>query len=233
MNHDEAHLRAHEKAIADMTAESYLLGDLSDSDADAFEKHYFDCSVCSDTIRAGAAMFAAGREVVIERDIAGPLPVPEPLPAPLPFRQRAKQWMSVAAAAMLSFVIGAGFFRPPAPPPIPLLASMEVADPHGSIAGVMRGPEDVELIHFEGNRAAEIIIFTPSQLRYPAYRLELRDGSEKVLHRLDLSPKQALHDDGVPVLLRALPAGRYVLVILGVRKEGNHPELARKSVVVQ
>jgi hypothetical protein len=232
MNHDEAHLLAHEKAIADMTAESYLLGDLSDTEADAFERHYFDCRVCADTIRAGAGMFAAGRVVAMEAPVPQLLPVPEPLPAPLPFRQRARHWMSTAAAAVLAFVIGASAFRSV---PATGLAMMEVADPHGVITGVMRGPADVELIHFEANRPAEIIMTptVPSESQYRAYRLELRDGAEKVLQALDLTPAQALREEGVPVLLRALPAGRYVLVILGVRKEGNRPEFARKSVVVQ
>jgi hypothetical protein len=239
MNHDEAHVRAHEKAIADMTAESYLLGDLSDTEADAFERHYFDCRVCADTIRAGAAMFAAGREAVIEeRHIPEPLPVPappaasEPLRAPLSFRQRAKHWMSVAAAAVLAFAIGtqAPWFRPESALPM-----IEVAYPSGVVTDVMRGPEDEKIvIRFEGKRPGEVIFTNiPPEPPYPAYVLELRDGSDKVLHAVDLTARQALHEDGVPVLLRALPAGRYFLAIRGVRKDGNRPELAGMSVVVQ
>jgi anti-sigma factor RsiW len=230
MNHDETHVRAHEKAIAEMTAEGYLLGDLSDAEADAFERHYFDCRVCADTIRAGIAMFATGREVAKETPV--PEPLLAPLPAPLPFIKRAPQWLSVAASAVLAFFIGtqATLFRH-----APALAVMEVADPGGAITGVMRGPEDDKLvIQFAGERPVEVVITnTPPQPQYPAYLLELRDGSGKVLHSVDLTAQQALHDDGVPVLLRALPAGRYFLAILGVRKEGNRTELAGKSIVVQ
>lgn len=233
MNHDQAHITAHETAIADQTAERYLLGDLPDAEADAFESHYFDCRVCADTIRAGAAMFAAGKEVA--RELALPLPVsdarlPSPAPVVVPFPQRARQWMSVAAAAVLSFFLGGQVFRTP----VAALPIMEIAAPGGAITSVMRAAEDDLIVHFSGKRPVDIVIFTPRQNEsFPTYQVELRDAAGKVLHASAVSPQQALHIDGLPVLLRALPAGRYVLAIQGVREEGNHPDLAKRNVVVQ
>jgi hypothetical protein len=232
MNHDEAHMIAHQTAIAEQTAERYLLGDLSDAEADAFERHYFDCRVCGDTIRAGATMFAAGREVAGEA--AEPFPVSDaPSPAPqaavLPFRPRAQQWMSVAAAAVLAFVLGTQF----RPTPSPGLPPLEIAAPGGAITGVTRAADDDLIVHFEGQQPVEVVITPDPQPECPEYWVEVRDASGKVLHAVAVSPRQARHIDGVPVLLRALPAGRYVLAILGVREDGNRPVLARRNVVVQ
>jgi len=233
MNHDEAHITAHEKAIAEQTAESYLLGDLPDAEADAFESHYFDCRVCADTIRAGAAMFAAGKEVA--RELAPPFPesdprLPSPAPVVVPFAQRPRQWMSVAAAAVLSFVLGGQFFRSPVVTALPIL---EIAAPGGSITGITRAAEDDLIVHFDGQRPVEVVITSDPDEVYPEYRVELRDAAGKVVHASAVSPQLALHIDGLPVLLRALPAGRYVLAVRGVRKDGNHPVVATRSVVVQ
>jgi len=231
MNHDEAHYQAHEKAIANLTAESYLLGDLSDAEAEAFEKHYFDCRVCSDTIRAGAAMFAIGREVVVDPiPEPQPIPAPAPVPAPLPFRKIAPRWMALAASAMLAFL--AGTQSPLFQTATAALPVMEIAIPVGTIDSVMRGLEDEKIdVRFERDQSIEIVITTTQ--RFPKYRMVLTDESKKVLKSSDLTPKQALREDGFAVLLRALPAGRYFLALQGVRKDGNPQHIVGKAIVVQ
>jgi hypothetical protein len=51
MNHDDA--------MEMMAAERYILGELEPAERDAFEEHYFECSVCADDVR-DSAKFAAG-----------------------------------------------------------------------------------------------------------------------------------------------------------------------------
>ena len=51
MNHDDA--------MEMMAAERYILGELEPAERDAFEEHFFDCSVCADDVR-DSAKFAAG-----------------------------------------------------------------------------------------------------------------------------------------------------------------------------
>jgi hypothetical protein len=230
MNHDETHVHAHEKAIADMTAESYLLSELSEAEADAFEQHYFDCRVCADTIRAGMAMLAAGRAMVKETPSVSE-PAPAPLPAPLPFRKKASYWMSLAASAVLAFSIGT---QSPWLRPATSLPALEVADPGPPITTTMRGSENTEIaISMVGDRPVELYVFADTHQNLDsAYRVVLKDASGKVIHSIGLTPRQAFHEDGVPVLLRALPAGRYFLAIEGVRKEGNR-HVVGKFVVVQ
>lgn len=215
----EAFEAAHKEAIENQTADSYLLGYLPEAELDAFEEHYFDCRVCADTVRAGADMFAAGREVAKRKKT--PAPVSR-------FRHRTQLALSWAAAATVAFVL---IMRPPAPDVPPRI--MEVATPGGAITGVMRGTERDIFVHFEDKRPVEIVMTTPPEPLFPQYRLELRDQAGKVLEALDMSPDQVRHVDGVPVLLRALPTGRYVLAILGVHKDGNRSEIVGQSLVVQ
>jgi hypothetical protein len=220
----------HSEAIESQALASYLLDDLSEDDRTAFETHYIDCATCAEAVYTGTVMFAAANR--IKNEVPVPVSVPQ-LPPPLLFPQRVKQWMSMAAAAALAFTLGAvGPWFQPQVASIPL---MVVADPGGAATGVMRGTEPEPIvIHFQGDRQVEIYINNvPPKPRYPAYEVELLDASGKLLVAEKLTPKQALHPDGVPVLLRALPAGRYVLNVRGVLTDGNRPELVEQSVVVQ
>ncbi|HEU4888388.1 MAG TPA: hypothetical protein VFV49_10905 [Thermoanaerobaculia bacterium] len=234
MNHDEHHEMAHEKAIADLTAERYLLGELSDADADAFEKHYFDCHVCADTIRAGAAMFVAGREVALGAEPTFPVaeldhPTPKPMPRPLTFRQRFQQALPLAAAAVLAVVVGyQGLFIRSI-----RMAGMEALTPGDVITGPMRASESEDYVmRFVGNRA-RVDYVDITDLSYPEYRIELRNASGKLVLRTEATVEEARSETGVPLLIRPLPAGRYLLTIEGVPKGGNRTEIGRRNVVVQ
>lgn len=43
----------HQQAVKDMLAERYLLGELAESDRDAYEAHLFECNTCFAQIKAG------------------------------------------------------------------------------------------------------------------------------------------------------------------------------------
>lgn len=204
-----------------MAAEGYLLGDLSETERNAFEEHYIDCPVCAETVWTGTAMFAAGPEAVRDEQ-----KLISRVAKVLPFRRRVQQSLSFAAAAAIAFVLGGVSFPPPAP------AMMELVSLGGAIAGVMRGPADDLEIHFDGKHRMEVLIYGVDA-GYRRYFVELRDASGKVLKALDLTPQQAQSGDGTSVLLRPLPAGRYVLAIVGVRKEGNRLDLAERNIVVR
>ncbi|HWW60504.1 MAG TPA: hypothetical protein VN181_03970 [Thermoanaerobaculia bacterium] len=64
------------------------------------------------------------------------------------------------------------------------------------------------------------------ETQYTAYQWELLDASGKVIKAHDVSVEEANN----PILFSLsgpLPAGRYVLVVRGVREGGNRPEVAR------
>jgi hypothetical protein len=74
----------HEKAIQNLAVESYFLGEMAPAEREAFEEHYFECSVCADDVRAASQfvedakdILATGREFVPYR----PEPKAEPVRA--------------------------------------------------------------------------------------------------------------------------------------------------------
>jgi hypothetical protein len=53
----------HEEAIENFVAEGYLLGELTEAEGDAFEKHYFDCVSCFEDVVAGLQLITGVREM--------------------------------------------------------------------------------------------------------------------------------------------------------------------------
>jgi hypothetical protein len=212
---------SHEEAITNQVAASYLLGDLSAAERDAFEEHYFDCRVCAEDVRAGAAMFATGREVAANAEEVR--------------RFRPLKWAaSGAAAAALTMVVG---YQSVIIPRVQSLAAppvMEVMRPTPLVPGATRGEQNEEqVIRFTGDEPVALYREIPPESPFPRYQFQLRTAAGKVLVTSDVPPELAAGADPIPLKVHRLPAGRYVLAILGVRKEGNRTEIDRWRVVVQ
>jgi hypothetical protein len=216
----------HSEAIQSNAIERYLLKELVDPELDAFEEHYFGCRVCGDAVRDGEAMFVAGRAVV------EPVSVPSPLPFP---RRKPIPWIPASAAAALTLIAAQTAFiirlmtATPAPPLMIALTSGPLLN------GASRAADSPpQLLEFEKDRPLVAFVDIPAESDFSKYSIELRNASGKVLAATDVSVSQVNHLEGspLPLLLRQLPAGRYVVASLGVRKDGNRPELAKTSVVV-
>lgn len=57
----------HQKAIDLHASERYFLGELSDSESEAFEAHFFECVHCAEDVRATAAFADNSKAVFLER----------------------------------------------------------------------------------------------------------------------------------------------------------------------
>ena len=68
MNHDEA--------VQLMTAEKYLLNELSPDVRDQVEEHFFDCMDCANDVRAGAVFIEKSKAVLGERPALVPARTP-------------------------------------------------------------------------------------------------------------------------------------------------------------
>lgn len=215
----------HEEAINNQVVASYLLGDLSAAERDAFEEHYFDCRVCGDAVRAGAAMFVTGHEVAANE--------------PQVRRFRPLKWAaSSAAAAALAVVVGYQAVVIPRVQSLSAPPAIEVLNPVPLIAGPTRSEAaEEQRIRFNGDEPLVLYRDIPDEPRYPQYEVEFRTAAGKVLatSRISAGLTSELVAEGnpIPIQVRPLPAGRYVLAIRGVREEGNRPELASYSVVVE
>lgn len=216
----------HEEAIRNQAAASYLLGDLPEAERDAFEEHYFDCRECGDTVRAGATMLVAGREVV-ENDSS--------------FR-RFRPLKSALTGAAAAAAIVVATYQTAVIPRLQSLATppvMEVLRPTKVWTSVMRSEKKSEqTIHFKGDETLVLYREIPDEPRhFSRYQIELRTTAGKVLIREDVSEEdtQNLLSLGglIPISVQALPVGRYELEILGVQEDGNRPVVDSSVVVVQ
>ena len=111
------------------TLEKYLLGELDEDRACAFEEHYFACAECSDAVQDAAALIT---ELADERWAVRGKRQPE----------RTSQWVLLAAAAVLALAIGASFWlwSPSSTAPSPtVLAELARVEPPPYEAKVLRG----------------------------------------------------------------------------------------------
>jgi anti-sigma factor RsiW len=46
----------HTEAVSNLASERYLLDEMTETERDAFETHYFECAECADDVKAGAIM---------------------------------------------------------------------------------------------------------------------------------------------------------------------------------
>jgi hypothetical protein len=210
----------HSEAIKSNAAEGYLLGDLSDAETAAFEEHYFDCRVCAQTLRAGAAMFASGREVA--KSQKGKV-------LPFPIRWIADR----AVAASLTMVVGiqSVVIAQRWLHPVPVF---EIATQGPVLRGTTRAGENEAVVRFQGDQPVQASVEISPDPPYPSYRLELRNSSGKVLEVSTATAELVRDEEGrsLPFLLRPLPAGRYVLAIEGVHEDGNRSPIISPVFVV-
>jgi hypothetical protein len=204
-------MNQHEQAVSTMAVERYLLNEMPDDERETFEEHFFDCRFCGPAVHAGTMLLENGGELVRAERRFQP--------------GRVMTWLPAAVAAGLLVVIGAqsvmifNLRRQPAP-----TAAFEV--PQAYSLGQSRAAE--ERLH--AGQPAVLYADIPDQ-SYPSYRFELRDGSGRIRGAQNVTAKQA--KETVPVVLRPLPAGSYVLVIEGVREDGNRTEITRYPVIIR
>ncbi len=56
----------HQQAIQNLAVESYLLDQMTPRERDAFEEHYFECSLCAEDIRAASKFLEDARDILNE-----------------------------------------------------------------------------------------------------------------------------------------------------------------------
>src|SRR5258708_36588877 len=89
----------HDSITKNQTTERYLLRELTETESDAFEEHYFDCQECAERVRCGTELMEYGREVAREGRFTPIVPVP---PQP-------NYWTPALRVGMLAVMLGVGF----------------------------------------------------------------------------------------------------------------------------
>lgn len=196
----------HDNAIKTMAAERYILDELDPAERDAFEEHFFDCSVCTADVRDAAKIAGGvrtGTRIVPAKHYAG--------------------WAAAAAAAAVVVGLSSQY--------APQIASLWHRTP-APITQVARVTAPEQVIQLERTRAAKRtyvirgdqsaeIDFTISQPDVPAasYTCELQDADGIVVKARKVSQHEADETVGISVPPHALHSGDYNVVIRGGDRE--------------
>jgi hypothetical protein len=188
--------------------ERYMLGDLSVSEVEDFERHFFDCPQCSEELRALTILQENARAVFIEQDSA---PIPSRVHAP---ESAARGWPGFSplfssrswAMALGALAIGifAGYLAFP---------SRDGAQAVGAypLFAQARG-EETMVSPAEGSKFYTLYFDKSWDGSYPSYRAVVRDASGKDRLSLPVAPSETFH---LLIPKDNLPSGKYVLVMFG------------------
>jgi anti-sigma factor RsiW len=195
MNHDDA--------MEMMAAERYILGELEPAERDAFEEHYFECSVCADDVRDSAKFAAGVRTSDAKVNVA-----------------RFNWWAAAASifAALLGYqsLVVVPQMRMAMHTQTPAAAVMRLADAH-VLEPQLRGTSEPIKV-----RRDEPVLFNvaiPNNDPHAVYVCEFRDAASHSLASVSV-PREAANEP-VPLVVApgVLSSGNYKLVIRGGDRE--------------
>src|SRR5260221_635383 len=211
----------HTEVLKRQTSERYLLGELPDSELEEFEQHYFTCPDCTFELEAGSVFIANARAVFEEE--AAPVELAEQEHA---FRSRWKHFMagfwpkpSIAATSFASFALGCiCVYQVLAVIPY-FKSDGAVALPSFQLAGRTRG-ETATVSLPRNSRFFAISFDGDPHAGDPDYRCDLQDPAGAV--RFSVPAPAPAAGQPITVLIPAhnLHAGKYSLVLSGVRPAG-------------
>jgi hypothetical protein len=210
----------HSEAARIAAVDKYLLGELPDSQREAFEEHFFSCPECSGRVRLGAVFHANARAVLKETGSLASI-------AP----ERRRPWSgwsfrpAFAMAGGLALALIVGYQNLVLIPRLRNQAAggAEMTMVDGAQVSGVRAAADQSF----SRRDAQFTLFVPHEWEefYSSYTCELerRPGSKVVL----TARRAASADFGVLVQTAPLEPGKYVMNVYGLRADGQKTAVAR------
>jgi hypothetical protein len=216
------HSMNHQQAIDSMAVERYVLGEMTATDRQAFEEHYFNCPECLEAITFASDFIEAGREYI------EPNREPAQVPTPVWYKRvfSTSGWFSpVPAFASAVFLVLFGLstyqgielaqvkksLRTPS-----VVATSVFLPLSARGAGDARGAE-LPMVNVERNQAFQLDLDLPQHDQYSSYEGEIisKSGSAGIstftlpTDRLNQTSRVEL---AVPP---TLPEGTYQFIIRG------------------
>jgi len=224
----------HSEAVKMIAAEKYLLGELSASERDSFEDHFFSCEECAADVRSATILLDNFRELT--RTGLAPQNTKA---APALFERRTswlawlRPWSVPVLAALLIVVVYQNFVTIPSLRRGTSVAPQALATFSLVTAGARSGSEVTITI---GKKTPfGLYVDIPARTEFSSYTCQVLNESGKSLFSVAVTPEQAR--DSVQLLIpgATLDSGRYHLVVRGNRTGASAPgeELARLPFAVQ
>jgi hypothetical protein len=217
----------HSEAVQQMTAERYLLGELTPELRDAFEEHAFDCPECSLDLRAGAAFVNEAKN-----QLPGLI-----APSLAPAKPAAKKrdwfiWLRPAFAAP-AFAVLLGVIGVQNLATIPTLrsaASQPRLLPWVSFHAGTRGAAHTP-VPADRKQGAVLLMDLPQNSGFTSYIFDLYDPqSKRFWTQTVAAPSENSTEDRTISLLipgAGLQQGSYTLAISGVSSPSGRTEIDR------
>jgi len=215
MNHDEA--------VQLMTAEKYLLNELSPEVRDQFEEHYFGCTDCAHDIRAGAMFIEKSKTVLAER--------PTLVTAKAPHRDESRPgWLSwlrpvftVPVLALLLAVIAYQNLAIHVRPQVLAAASLNIS---------ARGSASPAISIRQGEGFLLLVNITPNPA-YSSYLANMYDPDGKLEWAIRIPASTTQDQWPVQVPASNRKPGTYGLEVTGTTASGESNVIGRRSFELQ
>jgi len=208
----------HTQAIEQQAAERYLLGELSASEAEDFERHFFECGDCAEAVDFGGGLIDGARVALRQPLPARTQPAVERRTVPA----RAGWWLqwgfACAAAVLAAIVVYETAFVIPG---LRQAVTSAQALPAFQLAGVSRGEAPPLRVSPE-TRFVSLSADIPPDAVYPKYICTLTSGRDTIFSVIANAPA-AGQPITVLVPVKNLSPGNYDLTIYG----GNQPQSVR------
>lgn len=213
----------HEEAMKHLVAERYLLGELNESDRDAYEEHLFSCPACFEQVKAGTTFVSHLRRMGAE----------EPRPAVAP-GLTSSLWantrhavtalaftllLCVSAVSLYQYRVIAGLRQ------AQIVPSLFLSD--GAKA------EDVKKLTLRPNTRFDLNIQLLQAGDFSSYEGRILSESEQLKSRISIPSEQTKETIHLLFDSSVLGQGTYVLVINGLSPNGDRTEVARYKFQLQ
>ena len=227
----------HAEAIKTRAVERYTLADLSVSEVEEFERHFFDCPECSEELRLLSVLRENARAVFIEDSAPSVSGVAE-----RPAEERRPGWRAAWQAMFAPRIFA------------PVLTMLALAVVAGYQVGMRKTgePQSVSAYPlYAASRGAETVIAPPTGSQFftlymdrtwdrdfASYRAVIREeraGGEQGAERVSLPLAAPAPGSAIQVLFptRALASGRYTLTIFGKDDAGRETKAADYSFTLR
>jgi hypothetical protein len=226
----------HSEAVQLKTAERYILGELTPSQRDAFEEHFFGCIECADDVKFAAIFADNAREAL--RTAPAPEIVSAPRPAP------ARGWFgwfrpayAMGLVALLVATVGyQNLVTIPQMKHEVAANSPQALQTFSLTTSGTRGSTDTTEIAVRRTSPFGIYVDIPNSDKFASYSCEVRTRAGNRKLNINVSAAQA--KDAVQLFIPGgtLDAGQYDVIVLGNRSASGTPgneEVVRHGFTVK
>jgi hypothetical protein len=239
----------HMQAVSDYSAERYLLGEMSATEVEEFERHYFECEACAMAVEAAqvfvanaSSVLSEGAPEVARPEVARPEAArPEAARKDAPAAPRQSMWEAVMAwrtnpafafTATTALVLGALAVYQGAVQIPGLRRNLEEVRilPSFQLVGTSRG-EPARITVPSGTPSFSLSADIPPDVHFPGYLCDLSAGGRTLF---SLPARVPAPGQPITILIPAkrLPAGTYELGIYGADAGGHKQDRVTASAFV-